>query len=169
MLTEQRLSEIRARLKAATPGPWQVWDGPEYVGGGADLCIGAGESWLVNMDHRSCLTLQQLVDEGPSHAPVGNCPICSLGEADITGEQRANAEFIANARADIEALVAEVERLHAEVDEWKGLGMTTLLRRRGVGPSAEPPTTTIASTSRAHTKYTTLTTAPVGREEDDGA
>lgn len=109
------LTPIKARVAATTPGPWQVWDGPEYVGGGADLCIGAGEKWLVNMDHRSCLTLQQLVDEGPSHAPPDDCPICSLGEADITGEQRANAEFIANARVDVVALVAEVERLRSRL------------------------------------------------------
>lgn len=111
------LTPIKARVAATTPGTWQVWDGPEYVGGGADLCIGAGEKWLANMDHRSCLTLQQLADAEPSHEPADSCPICSLDEADITGEQRANAEFIAHSKADVVALVAEVMTLRYQLQQ----------------------------------------------------
>ena len=107
------LTSIKARLAAATPGPWEVWEGPEYVGGGADLCIGAGETWLANMEHKRCRTIEQAILANAEHEPVGDCDVCNLGEDDITRGQRGNAEFIAAARADVEALVAEVERLRS--------------------------------------------------------
>lgn len=47
-----REDEIREREKKATKGPWKQWRGPQYVGGGEDICIGAGDTWLANMDHR---------------------------------------------------------------------------------------------------------------------
>lgn len=99
-----------------TPGEWDIWDGPEYVGGGRDLCIGAGETWLFNMDHRDCQARDHHVfhctpQERTMIADTGQvCELClseeSLGppfpqcpHADlITEEQRANAVLITLAR-----------------------------------------------------------------------
>ena len=105
------LSEIRARCEAATKGPWKVWDGPSYCGGGADLCIGQGEKWLCNMGHR------QVEGHNPGCETKG-CVICF----DITKEQQANAELIADARTDIPALLDRIEELEMFVHncyaEW---------------------------------------------------
>jgi len=131
----KRLQEIRDRLNNATKGPWAIWKGPEYEGGGADLCIGAGETWLANMDHR-VPRCPQILDNG--HLS-NECDICSIDGGIITDEQRANAELIKNSPDDLRYLITEVERMHhesstteareiarltAERDEWKRLYMT---------------------------------------------
>lgn len=104
------LAELRAKAEAATPGPWIVWNGPEYEGGGADLCIGAGETWLANMDHR---INGQNPFGFPGWAQVSECDIASTSD-----EQAANAAFIAAADpTTLLALVDEVERLRARVAE----------------------------------------------------
>ena len=83
------IDEVLRLDKEATNGPWQVWDGPEYVGGGADLCIGHGETWLTNMNERSHrdrnITIAQDFGPEPNEAE----------ELEITREQRANADAIA--------------------------------------------------------------------------
>lgn len=96
-------------MSGHTPGPWEVWDGPEYVGGGADLCIGAGEDWLANMDHRNCVNREAHLCGGdiPPCKSEPNTSICSTSgcrctdecqvENHITEEQRANAHLIAAA------------------------------------------------------------------------
>jgi len=99
----------------ATPGPWSVWSGPDYVGGGADLCIGAGETWLANMDHRNCVNREQHMCGG-SFEPCkreGDTDVCSTSgcrcgdecpEANhISEEQMANARLIAAAPDLLEA------------------------------------------------------------------
>jgi hypothetical protein len=107
-----------------TPGPWEVWEGPEYVGGGRDLCIGAGEKWLFNMDHRNCVARDHhwglcnpavstdiastggICDECCTGKPFGSpCPHSDV----ITAEQRANARLIAAAPELREALVQVVK------------------------------------------------------------
>lgn len=113
MTTRERLEQIKARAEQATEGPWEVWDGPSYVGGGADLCIGAGETWLANMDHRNCVNQEQH-QCGGSIPPCKRKPdtdICSTTgcrcsgecpeENHISEEQKANADLIASARTDV--------------------------------------------------------------------
>lgn len=130
-----RLDDIKKRLVEATPGPWQVWDGPAYAGGGKDLCIGAGETWLANMDEREGVNTQERADHSvacctagvcgdpdceakdPEKAPgklnghdPKNCDICSISD-EVTREQRGNAELIAHAPDDLAWAVREVEFL----------------------------------------------------------
>ena len=105
-MNQAELQVIKDRLKKTTPGPWTIWEGPEYEGGGADLCIGAGgEKWLANMDHRHCGELHNWCDTPEM------CDICSLDAGDVTSEQRANAEFIANCRKDVEKLLEYIHEL----------------------------------------------------------
>ena len=73
-MTTLDLEAIKARIKSATPGPWEVWNDRE----------------ITQAD-----TLKAFVVEQPA-----TC-------------RPADAEFIAHARTDVEALVAEVERLLA--------------------------------------------------------
>jgi hypothetical protein len=116
----KRLDQIRARVEAATKGPWNVWPGPEYVGGGEDMCIGAGEQWLANMDHR-VPRCPQIMDDG--HPDDDQCDICSLDSPRISKEQDANAEFIAHARADVPWLLDRIAELEGALRaaEWGGM------------------------------------------------
>ena len=117
--SDDRLGAIRERCEKATPGPWRVWNGPSYVGGGRDLCIGAGEDWIANMDERRCPTLQpqwgdqEKHDSYTKHDPKEVCPICSLEASDITTEQGRTASFIAHSREDIPWLLEQLRAARA--------------------------------------------------------
>lgn len=75
-MDEATLSEIEARAKAATPGPWVSFD--------------------VDRDGTTVET------------SAGEILMGSLGSPDATS---ADTEFVAHAREDVPALVAEVRRL----------------------------------------------------------
>ena len=111
-----------------TSGPWEVWSGTDYVGGGADLCIGAGETWLANMDHRNCANREQHLCGG-TFEPCrreGDTDICSTSgcrcggecpEANhISEEQMANARLIAAAPDQNETLRAEAAFLRRHLE-----------------------------------------------------
>lgn len=87
------LDAIRARAEAATPGPWTMRDGWGPTTDGL-----MHFTRIANGDHDSVLSA-----DGP----------------DIAGS-RANAEFIAHARHDIPALLAEVDRLRSQLDVQLG-------------------------------------------------
>ena len=82
-MTEERLFEIKARAKAATPGPWY------HV-----LAAIVGTTPRPDDDNTTC--------------------ICNTEWGNSTNIQP-NAEFIAAAREDVPALLAEVERLRTDV------------------------------------------------------
>lgn len=110
------LDELEALANAATPGPWRIWDGPEYVGGGRDLCVGAGEQWLANMDHRHSDHHDKIVCDYNHNE---NCDICSLQSDPITKEQETNARFIAVARTAVPELIARVRELEEQLELLK--------------------------------------------------
>lgn len=114
-LTPERLGEIRARLARATPGPWR-W--APYDGGSIHF-----------------LTNQPAERDDPYRAPLPR--IHSDGSAwgeysadiDVDGP---DAALIAAAPQDIADLLAEVERLRADVARLEWLtanGYVTGLRR----------------------------------------
>jgi len=76
-----------------TPGPWKLWRGPQYVGGGEDICIGAGDTWLANMDHR----YPRCENVYARDHNDDECDICTIDSGEITAEQLANANLIAAA------------------------------------------------------------------------
>ncbi len=84
-----------------TKGPWRIWRGPQFVGGGEDLCIGAGDTWLANMDHR----MRPNDDPFPMDGwlQVSECDIATIDSSTITAEQEDNARLIAAAPALLEA------------------------------------------------------------------
>ena len=83
------LDPIRARLAAATPGPWHAWD----RGIGSEVHVGA-ECVSETTQYERCRDLNDGFRE-------------TFAEAD--------AALIANAPADLAALLAEVERLREAV------------------------------------------------------
>lgn len=114
MMTDDELEAIRARAEEATPGPWIVM--PE-------LCGTDGQ--------------------GVYHAESLG-PICEVGDPYPRGDNRPqeNMTFIAHAREDIPALLADRDELVAEVFRLRALVGDVLEKHRmhyvdpiyGVGP-----------------------------------
>lgn len=93
-LTPEALAEIRKRAEAATPGPWEPRD-PDW--------------WqLEDPDYADKTDGIQAA----GRSIMGTCDGCPAGKYD-------DAVFIAHARTDIPALLAEVERLRAERDAYR--------------------------------------------------
>ena len=120
-MTLRDLDEIERDSAAATPGPWRhayplfrcghVATSADWTDKRGDRCP----------DRLGCslLTLDGWDDdpEDTSYAPVAAPDGSYVARLpDVAGPPRTNdMRFIANARTDVPALVAEVRRLHAEV------------------------------------------------------
>ena len=95
-MTDKELADIRERLEKATPGPWEH-------------------------THKDCkhFMSSDFVDRKGDDIGVG------LVTSDINQDNAdlyatdADMEFIAHARQDVPILLAEVERLQAELDKWQ--------------------------------------------------
>lgn len=126
MLTPERLREIKERCERATPGPWRV--GNPYVVAPVrdDKCMLCdmseplatvtenGQTCHVHFDDRQYEDdWRDIASESTFETIVGDYSYDSGGVATT----RADAEFIAHAREDVPALIAEVERLWEE--NWK--------------------------------------------------
>lgn len=93
-MTPEQLAAIRARLDAATPGPWH-WDEhtvPTLHGVGGSPDTYEYEAEVIEATH------------------TGGCGCRAVCYLDLTID-RSDAEFIAAARTDLEVLLAEVDRL----------------------------------------------------------
>lgn len=124
-MDEQRLAEILARANAATAGPWR-WSGNTEV-----------RDMRLQAQHHGGLTVMDFVRWGMQDArprfakdycmhpadEMVEYQVHQLGwvdkseppyRADISGIDHPDARFIAAAREDVPALVAEVQRLRAE-------------------------------------------------------
>ncbi len=90
-LTDQQLDQIAARAQAATPGLW---------GSYRDL------DGVYTIQARPRIS---------RHGQETDGDIATLAAGRSESESYANARFIAHAREDVPALLAEVRRLRAEV------------------------------------------------------
>lgn len=122
-MTEDQLAAIEARATAATLGPW-YWEAEGEPGSdqpqpyqpraqmgahGRDRVawceLVAGEGWIFAPDTVDVTIPKKFRDPGmPATGPI-----------DVVVIERGDAEFIAHAREDIPALLAEVRRLRALV------------------------------------------------------
>ncbi|MBE4796163.1 hypothetical protein [Streptomyces caniscabiei] len=93
-LTAGRLDEIETRHKAATPGPWTAVELPPNE-------HHPRPAYWVNADYTD-------TDDCRTHETVADCPW-----------RMTDAAFIAHAREDVPALLAEVRRLKDELAETK--------------------------------------------------
>jgi hypothetical protein len=93
-----RPDEIRARLEAATPGPWEAHEGPPNVWG----------VW--------------------KHLDTADLPDGGLVDHEIAQKgddaTMADAALIAHAPGDLDYLLGEVERLTQERDAWRSVALT---------------------------------------------
>jgi hypothetical protein len=115
-LSEQQLVEIAARAEAATRGPWGIYDD---IAGRMDIAADLKETGYGYSCRRGIAQVdEEPIDNDPDHA--------DWDETADLAQCIADATFIANAREDVPALLAEVKRLHAVerhaqklVDGWK--------------------------------------------------
>lgn len=109
------IERLKNLVEESTPGPWCLWRGPLYVGGGEDICIGAGDTWLANMDHRVSMIPGERLSPGewPGWQQVEETDILTINPVEIAREQETNAHLIALAPAlgEAAALAEAVERL----------------------------------------------------------
>ena len=104
------LEAIKARAAAATEGPWE-WDDPTI-----------GQHWSRPEPWAT------VVDDEV------NCGGYCYGGSSSPIKSDADGQFIAHAREDIPALVAEVERLREEREELqRRLDAVEALARSGIG------------------------------------
>jgi hypothetical protein len=108
-LTDQQLADIDARQQAATAGPWGVYESGSMIDVAADLEeTGCG--------YRARRGIARFEDE-----PLDNDPTHREWTAEEDWAQvQADAEFVAHARQDVPALLAEVRALRSERDELRG-------------------------------------------------
>ena len=108
--TSLDLDTIEARANATTPGPWGA-----YTFGGDTLIEIAADLAETGTGYRARRGICRLEDE-----PLDNDPQHREWTAEEDWAQvRADAEFIAHAREDVDALLAEVRRLRDELAEEK--------------------------------------------------
>ncbi len=144
-MTDDELAAIRARCEAATPGPWE-WErsySVAYPGtdGKCCYCLSPKANELVREfvaeDGRPAHVHRFAWDDYPDKWHF----IDSADGTTITGNydyedggvasKREDADFIAHARTDVPALLAEVERLRKEL-EWATDECYRLRERLGV-------------------------------------
>ena len=94
-MTKERLAEIKAREKAATKGPWQMWAGWMQWSKDNDTSFPNETHWPI------CQKSRQFKGGSPTKFDDILCRVHNL----------ADNEFIAHSRQDIPDLLAEVERL----------------------------------------------------------
>ena len=101
--TGQQLDEIQARANAATRGPWGFYDGDNYAEVAADMQVTSPGS----CNYRERVARLEDEDYWDDQAHDGD------DEERAPEQMAANAAFIAHAREDVPALLAEVRRLRA--------------------------------------------------------
>jgi hypothetical protein len=100
-MDDKQLSEIEARANAATPGPW---------GAGDDTFIGLG----IENDGAGGFAYDVILAEITPDRERQDDP--NTGRVKL-GTVKADGAFIAHAREDVPALLAEVRRLRTKLDQ----------------------------------------------------
>jgi len=109
--TPDRVNDIRTRELLATRGPWGLYDSED---GFVDIAADLKENGTGYNCRRSIAQLEaDLIDNDPAHA--------DWSEGEEREQVLADAEFIAHAREDVPALLAEVDRLRARIAELEAL------------------------------------------------
>lgn len=108
-----KLDEIRERWEKVTPGPWAL-----------DPAFWSPPSWGEAMHYR------RVVHGEPNEISGIRQPLFSTnGAPDGSGQARQNhhdADAIAHAREDVPWLLAKLDRVIAQVEEWETLAARPL-------------------------------------------
>lgn len=104
------LDAIEARATAATPGPWAPYDLADATYGPED---GTGWWWVWQESRLPYFGgVLKLEDEGEPGGAIGEA---SIDDNRSGAQERSDAEFIAHAREDVPALVAELREVRAKL------------------------------------------------------
>ncbi|NED75306.1 hypothetical protein G3I51_23885 [Streptomyces sp. SID9944] len=106
-LSPEREAEIAARAEAATKGPWGYYDGETYADVAADLQI-TGRGSYSYREKVARLEDENYWDDAAHEED---------DEERASEQMAANAAFIAHARTDVPALLAELAAVRAERDQ----------------------------------------------------
>lgn len=123
------LDAIKARRDAATPGPW-YWGG-NLSAKAIDLRARVSNTPIVMAFHRwgtsgaePCFWKRTPEKDPAFHGEYQRARDIAIRERhyrdDVAALDNADAEFIAHSRADIDSLIAEVERLQSALDSHMG-------------------------------------------------
>jgi hypothetical protein len=98
-VTAKRIADIRARVEAATPGPWErgIYDG--------HASVRVKDTYKPVAEHVCCDTYEDVSIDGYRYTAKD----CSRGGP----MNRQDADFVANARADVPWLLDRLERAEA--------------------------------------------------------
>lgn len=107
-MNEQELNEIEARAEAATPGPW-FWDTNRRYKSTMLKAPQNGGTCVMDFTRWGMQSAQPRFND--TCASFGGI-LYTMEQYDKTGLPNPNADFIAHARQDVPALVAEVRRLN---------------------------------------------------------
>lgn len=101
-MTNKELDAIYERVNKASTGPWTV-EANGY----------SGKNWLIGT---VCVWLGASCQDDKYYSVTTD----SVHASDLAGDARTDADFIAHARTDIPALLAEVNRLRNELQAALG-------------------------------------------------
>ena len=109
-MTNEQLAAIKARCEKATPGPWEVRsiEPEEFDAVSDDTFYIMADKWEV----ASITTYERVIEPDWQR-----------------DDDEADADFIAHAREDIPALLAEVERLRVALERVSKIYPTPYVRR----------------------------------------
>lgn len=121
MTDVDRLTEIRKRLDAATPGPWRnayplmrcdiLHDGKEHNHGGYN-CVYKLRGWTPEDVRGETFAHDIYCDRAPIGSTLSPVMIVGNYDEENGGVLRSeDAAFITHSRDDVEWLLAEIERL----------------------------------------------------------
>ena len=102
--THLDLDTIQARANAATPGPWDYFDGDDYADIAADY----------HQTGRGSYTCRQGIARIEADSFFDDPAHEDADEDDAADQMRSNAAFIVAARTDVPALIARIRDLEAE-------------------------------------------------------
>lgn len=107
---KSQLDKIRARLKAATPGHWAI---------GCTLLTPITKRWTKEMWDENEQREKRWVFAGfnPFDHGKGRIPVCEVTPTQPFAHE--NAEFIANAKQDIDRLIRALEKAVEQRNNWR--------------------------------------------------
>lgn len=132
---QQRLEEIRARAAAATPGPWG-WFGNTDVHTFYLATKHSGRQYVMDFCRFGMRGAQPVFQDDDGMKAAKDIAIYAVKptaidrkdpdvyRADIIGFRNPDAEFIAEARADVDYLLRVIDRLIEGVSVEKLIGAT---------------------------------------------